>query len=106
MQGTDDLVPDRTQISSGTKLRPDPHQPPADQDRSAIGDREQRIRARAHEIWETEGRPSDRAEAHWQQAEQEVANATSDYVLQQDESPASQQPANKKRSKRATPDQA
>ena len=76
MQDTDNLVPDSSnQISQGTGLRSDPHQP-------AIGEREQRIRARAHEIWEAEGRPSDRAEAHWQQAEQELSADSSDYVLQ------------------------
>jgi hypothetical protein len=32
-----------------------------------------RIAARAHEIWETEGRPPDKAEEHWRRAEQEVA---------------------------------
>ena len=79
MQDADRLVPDSsTQISQGSGLRPDPHQP-------AIGEREQRIRARAHEIWEAEGRPSDRAEAHWQRAEQEIAADTSDYVMQKGE---------------------
>ncbi|WP_181706208.1 DUF2934 domain-containing protein [Chthonobacter rhizosphaerae] len=28
-------------------------------------DREARIRERAHRIWESEGRPDDRAEVHW-----------------------------------------
>jgi hypothetical protein len=32
-----------------------------------------RIAARAHEIWEREGRPHDKAEEHWRRAEQEVA---------------------------------
>jgi hypothetical protein len=32
-----------------------------------------RIAARAHEIWEAEGRPPDKAEEHWRRAEQEVA---------------------------------
>jgi hypothetical protein len=33
----------------------------------------ERIAARAHEIWEAEGRPPDKAEEHWRRAEQEVA---------------------------------
>lgn len=33
---------------------------------------EHRIRERAHGIWEREGRPSDRAEAHWFQAAAEL----------------------------------
>jgi hypothetical protein len=32
-----------------------------------------RIAARAHQIWEREGRPPDKAEEHWQRAEQELA---------------------------------
>ena len=32
-----------------------------------------RIAARAHQIWEAEGRPRDKAEEHWRRAEQEVA---------------------------------
>jgi hypothetical protein len=35
-------------------------------------DREDRIRKRAHEIWEREGRPEGRQEEHWRQASQEV----------------------------------
>ena len=31
--------------------------------------REDRIRAKAHELWEAEGRPGDRAENHWTEAE-------------------------------------
>ncbi|MBA3324683.1 MAG: DUF2934 domain-containing protein [Rhodobacteraceae bacterium] len=38
-----------------------------------IEDLEQRIRERAHAIWEREGRPSDRAEAHWGMAIAEVS---------------------------------
>ncbi|MBU0556726.1 MAG: DUF2934 domain-containing protein [Alphaproteobacteria bacterium] len=32
----------------------------------------QDIKARAYEIWEAEGRPHGRDQAHWQQAEQDV----------------------------------
>ncbi|MBT2187552.1 DUF2934 domain-containing protein [Sphingobium nicotianae] len=54
-------------------------------------DKEQRIRARAHQLWLDEGQPEGRSMAHWDQAEQElspdraaVADA-SDYVMQTDE---------------------
>ncbi|MGH6915286.1 MAG: DUF2934 domain-containing protein [Geminicoccales bacterium] len=33
----------------------------------------ERIRQRAYEIWEREGRPEGRQQAHWEQAEREVA---------------------------------
>lgn len=35
-------------------------------------DREERVRTRAYEIWEREGRQDGGHEAHWQQAEQEL----------------------------------
>jgi len=35
---------------------------------------EQRIRDRAHKIWEEEGRPEGRAETHWEQARALVAS--------------------------------
>jgi hypothetical protein len=38
-------------------------------------DRQNRIRQRAHEIWEQEGRPEGAHERHWRQAENEVAAA-------------------------------
>jgi hypothetical protein len=41
---------------------------------SMVMDRDMRIRRRAHEIWEREGRPEGRAEAHWMRAEREVAD--------------------------------
>jgi hypothetical protein len=34
---------------------------------------EQKIRMRAYQIWENEGRPAGRAHAHWERAESEVA---------------------------------
>ena len=34
--------------------------------------REERVRARAYEIWEREGRTEGSHEAHWQQAEREL----------------------------------
>jgi len=36
-------------------------------------DREERIRQRAHEIWEREGRPEGREEQHWYQACEDIA---------------------------------
>jgi hypothetical protein len=36
-------------------------------------DLQQRIRQRAYELWEREGRPHGRAHAHWHQAEREIA---------------------------------
>ncbi|WP_353646140.1 DUF2934 domain-containing protein [Mesorhizobium sp. WSM2239] len=36
------------------------------------GDREARIRARAHEIWEREGRPVGEEKLHWEQASREI----------------------------------
>jgi len=46
-------------------------------------DREQRIRTRAYEIWEREGRQEGGHETHWQQAEKEL----------RDEEAGEQQPA-------------
>ena len=34
--------------------------------------REERIRERAYQIWESEGRPSDRHDEHWRRAEVEI----------------------------------
>ena len=38
-----------------------------------ISELEDRIRERAHKIWESEGRPGDRAETHWSMASAEIA---------------------------------
>jgi hypothetical protein len=35
-------------------------------------DREERIRLRAHAIWEDEGRPDGRDQTHWERAEREI----------------------------------
>jgi hypothetical protein len=40
--------------------------------RGAPQDREERIRQRAHEIWEQEGRPEGQAQTHWERAAQEL----------------------------------
>jgi hypothetical protein len=36
------------------------------------GDREQKIRERAHALWEAEGRPEGREHDHWREAERQV----------------------------------
>ena len=36
------------------------------------GNRDERIRERAHAIWDREGRPEGAAQHHWQRAEQEI----------------------------------
>jgi hypothetical protein len=41
-----------------------------------IDDLEHRIRERAHSIWEQEGRPAGRAEAHWAMASAELGAAS------------------------------
>lgn len=35
-------------------------------------EREQSVRLKAYEIWQSEGQPENRAEDHWQQAEQQM----------------------------------
>ena len=95
MPNVDDLIQDSsTQISRGKGLRPDPHQPPLASD--GVEDREDQIRARAHQLWEAEGQPADRADAHWLQAEQELA---SDYVLRTDAAPKAKARAKRSASK-------
>jgi hypothetical protein len=37
-------------------------------------DREEKIRQRAHRIWEEEGRPDGKESEHWQRAAQEVGD--------------------------------
>jgi hypothetical protein len=44
----------------------------ADQSGGEAPDRDERIKRRAYEIWEREGRPSGRDIEHWQQAEDEI----------------------------------
>jgi hypothetical protein len=40
-----------------------------------MDDKEQRIRRRAYEVWERDGKPDNRAEEHWRQAELEEGSA-------------------------------
>ncbi|WP_081718334.1 DUF2934 domain-containing protein [Lutibaculum baratangense] len=37
-----------------------------------MDERERRIRERAHALWEEEGRPEGRHDAHWERARQEI----------------------------------
>ena len=48
-------------------------------------DREQRIRERAHAIWEQEGRPDMRHEDHWHQASQDIGASHSEQQGSQDD---------------------
>jgi Protein of unknown function (DUF2934) len=38
-----------------------------------LNERIERIRQRAYELWERDGRPPDRADEYWLQAEQDIA---------------------------------
>lgn len=38
-----------------------------------MDDKTEKVRARAHEIWESEGRPHGSHDRHWQQASDEVS---------------------------------
>lgn len=38
-------------------------------------DRDERIRKRAHEIWEQEGRPDGKEQDHWERAERELSGS-------------------------------
>jgi hypothetical protein len=43
---------------------------------------EQRIRERAHQIWEREGRPEGKSDEHWQRAQAEIAAEESEADLE------------------------
>src|SRR3954454_15320252 len=60
-----------------------------------MSDKEQRIRARAYEIYEQDGRHDGRAEEHWQQAKREIEHALASAQAQAAEAPA--QPPNHSR---------
>ncbi|KHK90893.1 DUF2934 domain-containing protein [Novosphingobium malaysiense] len=57
-------------------------------------DKDQRIRERAHALWEQEGRPHGRHDAHWDQARQEIEG--------NEAKPAAKRPAAPKAKKSAT----
>ena len=43
-------------------------------------DKEQQIRARAHAIWEEQGRPEGQHGAHWEQARREIEQESKDEI--------------------------
>ena len=53
-----------------------------------MSDKERRIRARAYEIYEQDGRHDGRAEEHWRQAECEIEHASASAQAQAAEAPA------------------
>src|SRR3954466_3385060 len=53
-----------------------------------MSDKERRIRARAYEIYQQEGRHDGRAEEHWQQAKREIEHALTSAQAQAAEAPA------------------
>src|SRR3954462_5678464 len=53
-----------------------------------MSDEEQRIRARAYEIYEQDGRHDGRAEEHWQQAKRDIEHALASAQAQAAEAPA------------------
>ena len=61
-----------------------------------ITDKQDLIRQRAYDLWVAEGRPEDRAEANWHQAEQDLSGALDDLPAGDGgpaESPAPTEPA-------------
>ena len=62
------------QIGSAS-ARPDPDN---NLGRGTPGDREDRIRQRAYEIWEQEGRPEGQDQQHWERAAQNLDREDSD----------------------------
>ena len=64
--------------------------------------KEQRIRVRAFEIWEGEGRHDGRAEDHWRQAEREIEHALRSAEAQAAEAPEQPAEATGKRAKTST----
>ena len=45
---------------------------------NASSDQEKRIRERAYELWERDGRPEGRSQLHWEQAERETGASEAD----------------------------
>jgi hypothetical protein len=63
-------------------------------------DRIERIRARAHEIWEREGRPDGRDADHWRQASDEIDAEGADAVAANQAASAATDPAAPTRGRR------
>jgi len=68
-QRTRDQAPADTQGQARGTSPPDPSN---NLSRGTPGDREDRIRRRAHELWEREGRPEGLAQPHWDRAAQDI----------------------------------
>ena len=64
-------------------------------------DSEERIRARAYEIWEREGRQDGGHEAHWQQAEKELREEESGERQQEEDGAATPNAATSNRKRGA-----
>jgi hypothetical protein len=83
----------------GKKAVPDPDN---NFGRGASASREERIRQRAHELWEQEGRPEGRAQDHWERAAQDLDRE--DAAIQREgvagEKPGVKPPAEPKQDKR------
>jgi hypothetical protein len=79
-QRTKDQAPtDEAGQIGNASAKPDPDN---NLGRGTPGDREDRIRKRAHEIWEQEGRPDGQAQQHWERAAQDLDRE--DLDIQQD----------------------
>lgn len=63
-------------------------------------DHQERIRQRAHEIWENEGRPEGRDADHWTQAEQELREQSAENPAGEQAQPAAEAMAPKARKPR------
>lgn len=59
-------------------------------------DIEERIRARAHAIWEEEGRPDGRAEEHWARATREVEVGLTAEAAEKTDASAARKPSVRK----------
>ncbi|GLS32500.1 Protein of unknown function [Mesorhizobium albiziae] len=69
-------------------------------------DREERVRQRAHEIWEREGRPHGHEKKHWEQASTEVDaeqdSKSADAAPATGTSPPVEKPGSKRRAAKTT----
>jgi hypothetical protein len=73
---------------------------------SAMANREDLIRARAHELWEAAGRPEGRELDHWAQAEREVAEGGTEKPKRKRAAPAKADGAVKPAARKAPPKKA
>ena len=47
-------------------------------------ERQKQLEERAYALWEAEGRPADRADAHWHQAEHEIGSGAEEDAADED----------------------